>query len=184
MRELHHNGSLACPTCVVTAPSRPCSSLRWGGAQAQASLCRIQQLWQASGTHVARSMRLADTAQASQACASRRQHSMLAAEGLPAWPCSMKQDPAAEKAFGWILEMYAFTIAASQQPGGPLTFGLHPDMMIQPPWDSTLQVKGNNTFILHFTYGNDYNEQVCCPLGEVLSCFPCAFLGATGSSGA
>ena len=79
--------------------------------------------------------------------------------------CSMKQDPAAEKAFGWILEMYAFSIASSQKPGGALAFELHKDMMIQPPWDTTLQVQGSEAYILHFTYGNDYNEQVgrCLP---------------------
>jgi hypothetical protein len=37
----------------------------------------------------------------------------------------MKNDPAANKAFGWILEMFAFSIAASQAPDGPLEFDLH-----------------------------------------------------------
>lgn len=37
----------------------------------------------------------------------------------------MKNDPAANKAFGWILEMFAFSIAASQAPDGPLEFELH-----------------------------------------------------------
>lgn len=37
----------------------------------------------------------------------------------------MKNDPKANKAFGWILEMFAFSIAASQAPDGPLKFELH-----------------------------------------------------------
>ncbi len=37
----------------------------------------------------------------------------------------MKNDPKANKAFGWILEMFAFSIAASQAPDGPLDFQLH-----------------------------------------------------------
>ena len=53
----------------------------------------------------------------------------------------MKQDPAAEKAFGWILEMYAFSIASAIKPGDPITYDLHPEFMIQPPWDQTLTVR-------------------------------------------
>ena len=54
---------------------------------------------------------------------------------------SMKKDPAAEKAFGWILEMYAFSIASATKPGEPIQYELHPELMIQPPWDQTLQVR-------------------------------------------
>ena len=53
----------------------------------------------------------------------------------------MKQDPAAEKAFGWILEMYAFSIASAIKPGEPIQYELHPELMIQPPWDQTLTVR-------------------------------------------
>ena len=53
----------------------------------------------------------------------------------------MKQDPAAEKAMGWILEMYAFSIASAVKPGAPVAYELHPEMMVQPPFDQTLQAR-------------------------------------------
>lgn len=35
--------------------------------------------------------------------------------------------------------MYAFAIAASQAPGGPIRFDLHPELMLQPPWSAQLK---------------------------------------------
>ncbi len=40
----------------------------------------------------------------------------------------------------WILEMYAFSIASSQAPNGPIRYELHPELMAQPPWDNHMQV--------------------------------------------
>eukprot|EP00891_Asterochloris_glomerata_P005594 jgi/Astpho2/5594/e_gw1.00079.269.1_t len=70
----------------------------------------------------------------------------------------MKRDPACEEAFGWILEMYAFAITASQlQP--PLQIDLHPEFQLQPPWDQELSVRGKPAYILHFTYGLDFTPE-------------------------
>ena len=72
-----------------------------------------------------------------------------------------------EKAFGWILEMYAYTVASSQKPGGNLPYDLHPEMMLQPPWDSSLNLRGELAYILHFTYGNDYDQAGQMTYGKV-----------------
>ncbi len=41
--------------------------------------------------------------------------------------------------WGWVLEMWAFTIACSQQDP-PIEFELHPEFMLQVPWDKTPQI--------------------------------------------
>lgn len=78
-----------------------------------------------------------------------------------------KKDPAVEKAFGWILEMYAYTVASSQKPGGALPYDLHPELMLQPPWDAELEIRGELAYILHYTYGNDYDESGKMTYGKV-----------------
>ncbi|RDX86759.1 Hydroxyproline O-arabinosyltransferase 3, partial [Mucuna pruriens] len=65
----------------------------------------------------------------------------LMEEIAPTWvniSLKMKDDPETDKAFGWVLEMYAYAVA----------FALH-----GPPWD----LKVENRFIIHYTYGCDYN---------------------------
>ncbi|UPR04435.1 hypothetical protein HOP50_16g77760 [Chloropicon primus] len=69
--------------------------------------------------------------------------------------------------WGWVLEMWAFTISCSQQDP-PVEFDLHPEFMLQTPWDKTPQInvcdpggKGcqlKDGYILHYTYGVDYDE--------------------------
>ena len=81
--------------------------------------------------------------------------------------CRFKKDPAVEKAFGWILEMYAYTVASSQKQGGPLPYDLHPELMLQPPWDWSLQIRGQDAYILHYTYGNDYDERGKMTYGKI-----------------
>ncbi|BDA42463.1 H7M6 Hydroxyproline O-arabinosyltransferase PLENTY [Coccomyxa sp. Obi] len=71
----------------------------------------------------------------------------------------MKNDPKANKAFGWILEMFAFSIAASQALDGPLDFQLHGEFIVQPPFDGSFTSReGKKSYIIHYTYGNDYDE--------------------------
>ncbi len=53
---------------------------------------------------------------------------------------------AAQK-WGWVLEMYGFTIACYNAGIAPAT--LHIKMMSQPPWDTKLWPY----YLLHFTYG-------------------------------
>ncbi|KAI0526783.1 hypothetical protein KFK09_002374 [Dendrobium nobile] len=70
----------------------------------------------------------------------------------PTWmniSLKMKEDPESDKAFGWVLEMYAYAIASALHGVRHI---LHKNFMIQPPWD----LKIANTFIIHYTYGCDY----------------------------
>ncbi|KAG8483609.1 hypothetical protein CXB51_022438 [Gossypium anomalum] len=62
----------------------------------------------------------------------------------------MKDDPVTDKAFGWVLEMYAYAVASALHDVHHI---LHKDFMLQPPWDTEVGKK----FILHYTYGCDYN---------------------------
>lgn len=61
----------------------------------------------------------------------------------------MKQDPECDKAWGWVLEMYAYTCAARAVG---ISHDLHPRLAAQPPWDTELK----DFLIIHYTYGNDY----------------------------
>ncbi|TXG73417.1 hypothetical protein EZV62_001996 [Acer yangbiense] len=62
----------------------------------------------------------------------------------------MKDDPQTDKAFGWVLEMYAYAVASALHGVRHI---LRKDFMLQPPWD--LEV--GKSFIIHYTYGCDYN---------------------------
>ncbi|CAN0905465.1 Hydroxyproline O-arabinosyltransferase PLENTY [Linum grandiflorum] len=77
----------------------------------------------------------------------------LLEEISPTWvnvSLRMKDDPETDKAFGWVLEMYAYAVASALHGVHHI---LRKDFMIQPPWD--LEV--GKTFIIHYTYGCDYN---------------------------
>ncbi|XP_028770039.1 hydroxyproline O-arabinosyltransferase 3-like [Neltuma alba] len=77
----------------------------------------------------------------------------LLAEIAPTWmnvSLMMKEDPETDNAFGWVLEMYAYAIASALHGVRHI---LRKDFMLQPPWD--LETK--NKYILHYTYGCDYN---------------------------
>ncbi|ONK63595.1 uncharacterized protein A4U43_C07F16880 [Asparagus officinalis] len=71
----------------------------------------------------------------------------------PTWmnvSLKMKDDPETDKAFGWVLEMYAYAVASALHGVQHI---LRKDFMIQPPWD----LKVGGTFIIHYTYGCDYS---------------------------
>ncbi|RZC83418.1 hypothetical protein C5167_046205 [Papaver somniferum] len=71
----------------------------------------------------------------------------------PTWmnaSLGMKDDPETDKAFGWVLEMYAYAVASALHGVQHI---LRKDFMIQPPWDTEI----GKTFIIHFTYGCDYS---------------------------
>ena len=61
------------------------------------------------------------------------------------------------QAWGWVLEMYAFTISCFMEGVPPAA--LHVKMMGQPPWDTQL---ADGYYLLHYTYGMDYTK--ICPL--------------------
>uniref|UniRef100_A0A453QXY2 Hydroxyproline O-arabinosyltransferase-like domain-containing protein n=1 Tax=Aegilops tauschii subsp. strangulata TaxID=200361 RepID=A0A453QXY2_AEGTS len=74
----------------------------------------------------------------------------------PTWmniSLAMKKDPEADKAFGWVLEMYAYAVSSALHGVGNI---LHKDFMIQPPWDLEI----GDSFIIHYTYGCDYDMKV------------------------
>jgi hypothetical protein len=71
----------------------------------------------------------------------------------PVWrdvTLKIKKDPEADKEWGWVLEMYGYTIASAIVG---LRHDLRPQLQAQPPWDKSI----GDFFILHFTYGNDYD---------------------------
>lgn len=71
----------------------------------------------------------------------------------PTWmnvSLKMKEDPETDKAFGWVLEMYAYAIASALHGVRHI---LRKDFMLQPPWD----LETHNKYIIHYTYGCDYN---------------------------
>ncbi|KAK4407459.1 Hydroxyproline O-arabinosyltransferase RDN2 [Sesamum angolense] len=65
----------------------------------------------------------------------------------------MKDDPETDKAFGWVLEMYGYAVASA----------LHGVRIFSPPWD--LEV--GNKFIIHYTYGCDYNMKGELTYGKI-----------------
>ncbi|CAK0762398.1 hypothetical protein CVIRNUC_002953 [Coccomyxa viridis] len=84
----------------------------------------------------------------------------------------MKSDEKANKAFGWILEMFAYAIASSQAPGGPLAYTLRDEFIVQPPFDPSFTMgNGESAYIIHFTYGNDYDAQGKMVYGQGVSKF-------------
>ncbi|KAI4318864.1 hypothetical protein MLD38_032523 [Melastoma candidum] len=81
----------------------------------------------------------------------------------PTWmnvSLAMKKDPDVDKAFGWVLEMYAYAVSSALH-GVPNI--LHKDFMIQPPWDTEVGDK----FIIHYTYGCDYNMKGELTYGKI-----------------
>ena len=62
-------------------------------------------------------------------------------------------DAVAAKEWGWVQEMYAFTLSAYK--AGLRNIGLHLKMMSQPPFDTELAPY----YLLHYTYGNDYTKE-------------------------
>ncbi|KAK8963552.1 hypothetical protein KSP40_PGU019951 [Platanthera guangdongensis] len=81
----------------------------------------------------------------------------------PTWmnvSLKMKEDPETDKAFGWVLEMYAYAVASALHGVQHI---LRKDFMIQPPFD----LKIGNTFIIHYTYGCDYNLKGKLTYGKI-----------------
>ncbi|XP_014502596.1 hydroxyproline O-arabinosyltransferase 3 [Vigna radiata var. radiata] len=77
----------------------------------------------------------------------------LMEEIAPTWvnvSLRMKDDAETDKAFGWVLEMYAYAVASALHG---VKHNLRKDFMLQPPWDLRVE----DRFIIHYTYGCDYN---------------------------
>lgn len=81
----------------------------------------------------------------------------------PTWmnvSLKMKNDPETDKAFGWVLEMYAYAVASALHGVQHI---LRKDFMLQPPWDLETAKK----FIIHYTYGCDYNMKGELTYGKI-----------------
>ncbi|KAG4931340.1 hypothetical protein AAZX31_17G202000 [Glycine max] len=81
----------------------------------------------------------------------------------PTWmnvSLAMKKDPETDKAFGWVLEMYAYAVASALHGVRNI---LHKDFMIQPPWDKEI----GKTYIIHYTYGCDYTMKGELTYGKI-----------------
>ena len=64
----------------------------------------------------------------------------------------------AQKKWGWVQEMYAFTIALYNAGVRRVDLALH--MMSQPPWDTKMDLSPGKPYsILHYTYGCDYTHE-------------------------
>ncbi|KAK2452189.1 hydroxyproline O-arabinosyltransferase RDN2 [Trifolium repens] len=75
----------------------------------------------------------------------------------PTW---MNVSLAMKKAFGWVLEMYAYAVSSALHGVHNI---LHKDFMIQPPWDKEL----GKTYIIHYTYGCDYSMKGEMTYGKI-----------------
>ncbi|GLT81760.1 hypothetical protein SLE2022_001940 [Rubroshorea leprosula] len=87
----------------------------------------------------------------------------LLEEISPTWmniSLRMKDDPATDKAFGWVLEMYAYAVASALHGVRHI---LYNDFMVQPPWDLEVGKK----FIIHYTYGCDYSLKGKLTYGKI-----------------
>lgn len=81
----------------------------------------------------------------------------------PTWmnvSLAMKKDPETDKAFGWVLEMYAYAVSSALHGVRNI---LYKDFMIQPPWDKEL----GKTYIIHYTYGCDYSMKGEMTYGKI-----------------
>ncbi|KAH6757892.1 Hyp O-arabinosyltransferase-like protein [Perilla frutescens var. hirtella] len=81
----------------------------------------------------------------------------------PTWmnvSLAMKKDPETDKAFGWVLEMYAYAVASALHGVGNI---LYKEFMLQPPWDTTI----GKSYIIHYTYGCDYDLQGKMTYGKI-----------------
>ncbi|KAJ6944414.1 hydroxyproline O-arabinosyltransferase 3-like [Populus alba x Populus x berolinensis] len=81
----------------------------------------------------------------------------------PTWmnvSLKMKNDRETDKAFGWVLEMYAYAVAAALND---VQHVLRKDFMLQPPWDLSTR----KFFMIHYTYGCDYNLKGQLTYGKI-----------------
>ena len=77
---------------------------------------------------------------------------------VPKWhelAVAMKQDKEADAAFGWVVEMWAYSIASAQVG---VTHETMKHFMLQPPYDKSMSVDGKEAYIVHYTYGADFDK--------------------------
>lgn len=100
---------------------------------------------------------------------------------MPIWmntSIAIFKDTEASQAWGWVQEMYGFTIACWL--GGIKHVDLYLHMMAQPPWDTRMELSPTKPFyILHYTYGMDYKLTGGCEgeRGEGVPSKGCLWVG-------
>ncbi|GAQ89564.1 hypothetical protein KFL_005370010 [Klebsormidium nitens] len=81
----------------------------------------------------------------------------------PTWKnvsIAFKNDEEVDKAFGWVLEMYAYAVASALHGVSHI---LRQDFMVQPPFSTEL----DGAYIIHYTYGCDYNMKGELTYGKI-----------------
>jgi len=81
----------------------------------------------------------------------------------PVWnnmSVALQSDPPAKKAWGWVIEMYGYTLAAYKMG---IAHDLRPQLQSQPPWDTEI----GDFLSIHFTYGMDYDASGKATPGKV-----------------
>lgn len=77
---------------------------------------------------------------------------------MPVWmntSIAIFKDKDANREWGWVQEMYGFTIALHKVGIPKVDLFLH--MMAQPPWDTQMGISPRRPYyIIHYTYGMDY----------------------------
>jgi hypothetical protein len=71
----------------------------------------------------------------------------------PEWAAmsmALQLDPEAKEAWGWVIEMYGYTLAATKLG---IRHDLRPQMQAQPPWDRDI----GDFISIHYTYGMDFD---------------------------
>ncbi|KFM22371.1 hypothetical protein F751_0081 [Auxenochlorella protothecoides] len=90
---------------------------------------------------------------------------------MPIWfniSIAVHNDEAASKAWGWVQEMYAFTLSCYKAGIRDISLFLKARgpcgvMTSQPPWDSSM----DPYYILHYTYGMDYTKEGVFTPGKI-----------------
>lgn len=72
----------------------------------------------------------------------------------------VKQDKEADREWGWVQEMYAYSMASFLNN---VSHDLRIDLMVQPPWDRNI----GGAYILHYTYGCDYTLEGVFTPGKI-----------------
>ncbi|XP_076949141.1 hydroxyproline O-arabinosyltransferase RDN2-like [Bidens hawaiensis] len=72
----------------------------------------------------------------------------------------MKYDPETDKSFGWVLEMYGYAVASALHCVKHI---LREDFIFQPPFAPKI----GKAFIIHYTYGCDYNMKGELTVGKI-----------------
>jgi len=65
---------------------------------------------------------------------------------------ALQKDAEAKQAWGWVIEMYGYTLAAYKLG---ISHDMRPQLMAQPPWDKDV----GDFLSIHFTYGMDYDSE-------------------------